>query len=66
MARSLIENAANVNIRDKFGCTPLMRAGENGHKELAQLLINNGADTEIVDNYGDKAVGWARSRGKFK
>lgn len=43
-----------------------MRAGENGHKELAQLLINNGADTEIVDNYGDKAVGWARSRGKFK
>lgn len=31
--------------------------------EVADLLIKNGADTLIEDNYDDTALGWARSKG---
>lgn len=30
---------------------------------MAKLLIKNGADTNLVDNYQTTAAGWARSRG---
>lgn len=32
MAELLIQSGANVNLKDKYGCTPLHRTGEYGNK----------------------------------
>ena len=44
----------NVNIFSYFLCTqlgrtPLLLACENGHSDVAQLLINKGASFDITD-----------------
>ena len=43
----LIDNGANVNANDNdnYGRTPLHRASEKGHVDVAEVLIDNGADT---------------------
>jgi ankyrin repeat protein len=33
-----------VNYKYKNGKTALMYAAQNGHKEVVELLLNNGAD----------------------
>jgi hypothetical protein len=43
----------NVNVKDdECGMTPLHYAAENGHVEIARLLLQNGADVNAKDNYG--------------
>lgn len=87
IANLLIKSGANVNLRDKYGCTPLHRTGEYGnlqifilewnfrvykkcfmvhlgYVEIAEMLLENGADRNIRDNYGTTALGWARSKRK--
>lgn len=65
IAKLLLEKASNVNAKDRHGCTPLMRAAEHGHAEMAKVLIAHGANAGLMDNYGTKAIGWARSRSKY-
>ena len=48
-AQFLIDNGANINAKDNYGWTSLMRACYNGHIETAQILIDNGADIEAQD-----------------
>lgn len=35
-----------------MGCTPLHRAASAGHTEVADVLIEEGADLEVSDNEG--------------
>ncbi len=42
----LINNGANVNVKDENGITPLMFASANGHTDVVKLLIENDADLE--------------------
>ena len=37
----------DVNVKDGIGVTPLIKAVLGGHKELAELLIANGADVNL-------------------
>jgi ankyrin repeat protein len=50
-----------VNARDNGGSTPLHQAAINGHKEIAELLIANGADVNAKTDAGvtplDDAIG---------
>ncbi len=50
-----------MNAKDKGGGTPLHNAALKGHKELAELLIDSGADVNAKDYVGntplDRAVG---------
>ena len=39
---------ADVHAKSKFGRTPLDYAAEDGHKEIAELLIAEGADLNAV------------------
>jgi ankyrin repeat protein len=45
-----------VNTKNTKGKTPLIKACEQGHIEVAQLLIDNGAKINIKDNNGNTAL----------
>ncbi|PPD79657.1 hypothetical protein GOBAR_DD23408 [Gossypium barbadense] len=45
----LIRHPVDINLKDKFGNTPLLEAIKNGHDNLAALLIKEGASLNIDD-----------------
>uniref|UniRef100_A0A1I8F242 ANK_REP_REGION domain-containing protein n=1 Tax=Macrostomum lignano TaxID=282301 RepID=A0A1I8F242_9PLAT len=62
----LLANRGNVNRRDRWGQTPLLRAawgGESGpnpgHKDCASLLLQLGADANVKDPDGVSALHWS-------
>lgn len=53
MAKILLNNSANVNIKSKDCSTPLLFASGNTNDiTLVKLLIENGADVNIENNHG--------------
>lgn len=48
-----IQEGADVNAKDKAGWTPLHFASVRGHGNVAQLLINKGADVN-VETFGSR------------
>jgi ankyrin repeat protein len=50
--KHFIEMGMDVNLKDKYGRTPLMHAILNNDIELVKLLLENGADVTISDPYG--------------
>jgi ankyrin repeat protein len=52
VARVLIEAGADVNKRCEHGRTALHMAAAWGHADVAELLLENGADPTIVDDEG--------------
>ena len=52
MVHYLIEQKADINVRDNRGTTALYWAVVNNHTEIAKLLIDNGADAKTMDNRG--------------
>ena len=44
LVKLLLENGADVNVRDDDGNTPLTNALSNGDKEMMKLLLKYGAD----------------------
>jgi ankyrin repeat protein len=57
--RRLIEDGANVNVKDENNDTPLYIAVGQGHKEIAELLISKGADVNVVRSLGYTPLYWA-------
>ena len=49
-----LDKGVDVNVKDRFGFTPLREAAWYGHKEIAELLLDKGADVDAKDNNG----GW--------
>lgn len=50
--RFLLENGAEVNLKDKGGLIPLHNASSFGHLEIASLLIECGAEVNHPDKWG--------------
>ena len=63
MVALLIENEANIDIRDSKGRTPLMRAAHGGHNEVMKVLCEKGADVNGKANNHYTAIMWAASAG---
>jgi ankyrin repeat protein len=61
----LIDNEANINVKDNDGETPLYYAIMNGHTDIAILLISNGADIIEKGNNGltplHEAAAWGNA-----
>ena len=46
----LLMKGANVDARNKKGCTPLWLACHGGHLDVGQILMRGGADMDAQDN----------------
>jgi RNA polymerase sigma factor (sigma-70 family) len=51
-----LDRGANVNGRDIHGATPLTLAVSKGRPEICRLLLERGADPQLVDNSGKSAL----------
>ena len=51
VVKSLLSKGADVNIRHKYGWTPLHTAVASGSVELVRLLLNSGADINAQDEF---------------
>ena len=60
IVKSLISAGADVNAKDERGTTALMRASYSGYTQLVNYLLENGADKELLDHEGNKAVHYVR------
>lgn len=47
MVANLLDHGENINISDNWGITPLSMAVMEGHREIAELLLNRGADPNL-------------------
>ena len=63
IARMLIENGANVNVKQQAGATPLHSAAQNGNLELLILLLENGAETDVRMEGGKLPADLAMEKG---
>ena len=53
----LIASGAKINFKNgSMGMTPLMFAASRGKKDFAEMLLKNGADKQMVDNEGYRAL----------
>ena len=66
--RDSISHGADVNVREKYGETPLMYASFMGHAKVVEALLDAGADKELKATSGDwegkTALDLARSQNK--
>lgn len=56
ITRSLLRAGANIHLADFKGQTPLMLAADYGYVELAQYMLEMGADVNAVDCEGRNAL----------
>jgi ankyrin repeat protein len=61
--KRLLDNGADVNLRDNYDSTALMWAAYFGYTAIVKLLLDNGADITMQDNYGDTALLMADGQG---
>ena len=59
--RAILESDDRLaNQRDESGATPLHYATLNGHRQIVRLLLERGADINIIDSqFGATPSGWA-------
>jgi len=59
-ARALLKRpGVSVDVRDKFGNTPLLVACQNGHGRLAKMCVRYGADVNAANNKRNTATHFA-------
>ena len=56
---TLVNHGANVNTKNMFNETPLMKANKKGNINVTKELLNAGADHKIIDGYGNTWIHWA-------
>ncbi|WP_259070430.1 ankyrin repeat domain-containing protein [Mucilaginibacter sp. X4EP1] len=63
IARMLVENNAQVNVKQQAGATALHSAAQNGNIDLLILLLEHGADVSIRMEGGKLPADLAREKG---
>lgn len=62
MAKELLLSGADVDGRSKGNVTALHGACMNGHLQVVRLLLEKGADPELVNGYNENAIQVSRLR----
>ena len=62
----LLSKGAEIDVKDKNHCTPLMLAAENGHNDVSTYLIHHGADISKKDSHDRTALHYASENGHLK
>ncbi|MBQ7577778.1 MAG: ankyrin repeat domain-containing protein [Synergistaceae bacterium] len=63
LAELLIKKGADINAKDNFSNTVLMRAAIRNYTKTAELLIKYGANLDAKNNIGVTALMWAIYKG---
>ncbi len=63
IARMLLENNAEINVKQQAGATALHAAAQNGNIDFLILLLSNGADVNIRMEGGKLPADLAREKG---
>lgn len=63
IARALLAQGADPNIRQEGGWTPLHAAAQSGDPELVRLLLDHGADPSLVNDAGKSPADLAEAKG---
>lgn len=61
----LLENGANINVRDTIDQTPLIIAAFNGCTDIVRMLLNAGANIEHKNDQGENALISAAQEGNI-
>ena len=56
MAKLLVENVSNVNAKENYGWTPLIKAADMNNLERAKFLLDNNADINTTNDRGSTAL----------
>ncbi|CAG7851342.1 SubName: Full=Uncharacterized protein {ECO:0000313/EMBL:CCA70279.1} [Serendipita indica DSM 11827] len=59
----LLENGANPNARDRYGCSPIFDAMKHGQAEAFDMCLQYGADLDLRENDGYTARRLAKMAG---
>jgi hypothetical protein len=59
----LLDAGADPNARQTAGFTAIFSAAAANRRNLTEILIANGADPGIRNDFGQSAAGFARERG---
>jgi ankyrin repeat protein len=54
--RALLAKGADVDTKDEYGITALMRASQHGHLKSVNLLLDKGSDVNATDKIGWTAL----------
>ncbi len=55
--------ASHLEIKDRHGYTPLLKAAKDGNEDVVKLLLNRGAQIEASAKDGMTALHWASYNG---
>ena len=59
MVQYLIDNKANINIKNGLEHTPLATSIQLSQTKIAEILIQNGADLKYANQYGTSVIDYA-------
>ena len=57
--KELLKHEVDINAPGEFEQTPLHLAVINGNIDIVELLVENGADVELVDEKNQNALDYA-------
>lgn len=66
LVQFLLEKAADPNVRDDYGFTPLHQASSESGGSMVELLLEYSADPTIQNEYGNTPLDIAISEGNFE
>ena len=66
ISRMLIDRKCDVNVRDSMGRTVLFTRIAAGSRDIFEMLIENGADVDVNDDYGTRPIDLALFIMKFQ
>ena len=59
----MVAHGAEINLPGRSGITPVAAAAYMGNEPLVRLLLEKGADPNVVDATGKTAICYAAGRG---